>query len=569
MQLKEKSGITDGSANSNRGFLYPRVALSDVNNLFPILLADPSDNTSGPSPAYKVNKALLDAQHKGLVVYNVNPAPPFHEGIYQWTGSKWSPVSAPVAKNGLSVSDDNVVLGGPFDRNTTVELGSNDLWFNAASSGKLGVGASSPACSSAVMEINSSNKGVLIPRMTNAQRENITPDANADGLTIYNTSTQCIDIWYKHDANWISLCPEKTAIVEFSSCEDVSVKGVYDMDKPVDKQTGCIIVPVKVVQMGKYSYTAEVNGITYSGSGTFVNFGYQEAYMYPSAGTPTNTASGDYAGTITVGPVAGGSTANCSVTVKFVKRSQSHLKIVNIPGNQNYTSLISGSNYNSAYVYAHVGDWLKGSSTSLNLTTLGSPSHNALYYSGTQSIEIVNVPHSSTLAALQMALEDASIVYAGACTGYDSGFANLIQEWHATGKGILLITGDKRTESTLSDVCGYYIEDGSSAYGTLHFNKAPQIFTVDDAPYKINSTLSIGYSGTNCGYISSNKGGAIIMTVTSNNYPSCLADTNKGIFIFGDKFGSMAFNGDTYGRNYSAVLTDIFAWALRNCPIYN
>lgn len=65
----------------------------------------------------------------------------------------------------------------------------------------VGVGTSSPDNSSA-LEINSTTKGLLLPRMTTAQREAIVNPA--PGLIIYNTDNNCLDL--RTPASWMSFC---------------------------------------------------------------------------------------------------------------------------------------------------------------------------------------------------------------------------------------------------------------------------------------------------------------------------------------------------------------------------
>jgi len=55
---------------------------------------------------------------------------------------------------------------------------------------------------SAKVDISSTTKGLLIPRMNTAQRDEIT--SPADGLLIYNNSTNCLDMF--NGRGWISFC---------------------------------------------------------------------------------------------------------------------------------------------------------------------------------------------------------------------------------------------------------------------------------------------------------------------------------------------------------------------------
>lgn len=56
---------------------------------------------------------------------------------------------------------------------------------------------------SAILDVSSNQKGMLIPRMTDQERNAITNPAN--GLTIFNTSTNCFNIYI--NGMWTQLCP--------------------------------------------------------------------------------------------------------------------------------------------------------------------------------------------------------------------------------------------------------------------------------------------------------------------------------------------------------------------------
>lgn len=66
---------------------------------------------------------------------------------------------------------------------------------------QVGIGTPSPH-PSAILDITSTNKGLLPPRMTNAQRNLIA--SPSEGLMIYNTDTDCINIY--EVGKWISIC---------------------------------------------------------------------------------------------------------------------------------------------------------------------------------------------------------------------------------------------------------------------------------------------------------------------------------------------------------------------------
>jgi hypothetical protein len=66
--------------------------------------------------------------------------------------------------------------------------------------GSVGIGTTSPN-SSAALEIQSNTKGVLIPRMSTAQRNTI--PSPATGLMVYDNTTN--SFWFKSTADWVEI----------------------------------------------------------------------------------------------------------------------------------------------------------------------------------------------------------------------------------------------------------------------------------------------------------------------------------------------------------------------------
>ncbi len=257
---------------------------------------------------------------------------------------------------------------------------------------QVGINTDSPDPNS-MLEVKSTNKGVLVPRVTMDQRNAINPGSSSNGLTVYNTSTNCYSVWNAVSQSWTELCPEQTALIDFSNCDLIKVVGVYDMDKDLSDQDIRIDVPVTVRRLGKYSYSASCNGVTFTATGSFVNMGPTTVSLYvdPSGGNPVT--AGTFAATVTINPVdATPSTVVCNnVSVKFINRSTATLKILNISGDENSTGLTStGGNYSSSRVYASIGRWLQGGSVSIDGTSLSAPTT----YSGTANIQVVDVAYN-------------------------------------------------------------------------------------------------------------------------------------------------------------------------------
>lgn len=74
--------------------------------------------------------------------------------------------------------------------------------FHALAQNNVGIGTLSPD-SSAILELKSSGKGFLVPRMTAVQRQNISTPAK--GLLVFDTDTNCL-FYYSTTIGWLSLC---------------------------------------------------------------------------------------------------------------------------------------------------------------------------------------------------------------------------------------------------------------------------------------------------------------------------------------------------------------------------
>jgi len=81
LQLKQEK-VVGGGANSKKGFMIPRVLLTDKNNLFPMFKGDEADYND------------LKIKHTGLMVYNMNDGCSgeqlFRQGMYVWDGLGWN-----------------------------------------------------------------------------------------------------------------------------------------------------------------------------------------------------------------------------------------------------------------------------------------------------------------------------------------------------------------------------------------------------------------------------------------------------------------------------------------------
>jgi hypothetical protein len=271
LQLKEISGVTDDSPDAYKGLAMPRVNLTDVNNLYPMLLADPANPVSGSNASYAADKPALDKLHTGLIVYNSNDAAPFKKGLYVWSGSKWEPAGSTDVENGLTLSGDTVRLGGALTRATTVTLGDNDLYLNAVGAGKVGIG-SAPASSSAILEINAADKGVLLPQVALTSNTDVTTVPNpAPGLLIYNTGTGVSPVTGPYTVTGYLFWSGSSwkTIDNFEAVQPV-ISGINCATAQLSPGTYTTGIPYSGIM--RLGYTGG-NGASYTSGGTYTNNG--------------------------------------------------------------------------------------------------------------------------------------------------------------------------------------------------------------------------------------------------------------------------------------------------------
>ena len=171
--------------STNKGMLMPRLALVHPDSFTP-----------------------MTAHIKGMIVFNTDSTINVTPGMYYNTGLKWIKLLPQItALNGLALVNNNIILGGWLTQPTIIG-GLNDInkmefngfgnnMFNInttafsvnGSQNNVGMGTSVPS-NSAVLELSSTFRGFLPPRMTNSEFKAIANPVN--GLTIFNTSANCL-----------------------------------------------------------------------------------------------------------------------------------------------------------------------------------------------------------------------------------------------------------------------------------------------------------------------------------------------------------------------------------------
>jgi len=145
LELKQ-SDVSADDANSSGGMMLPRVNLSAMSSLDPILQGADATNPS------------IQIKYAGLIVYNATTTAPFAKGLYSWDGTQWRRMSSVMAENGLVLSVDTIQLGGDLTQSTIVNQNSYNLQFQGA--GKFSVGNTSPTANSARFEVDGASANV-------------------------------------------------------------------------------------------------------------------------------------------------------------------------------------------------------------------------------------------------------------------------------------------------------------------------------------------------------------------------------------------------------------------------
>lgn len=182
--LRTADGSIDGN-NQQLGLQAPRITLAEL-----------TDNT-----------ATYGSDQKGALIYVTdvsggnNSSPRVHieaEGYYYFDGTLWQKVGSGGGTSGDTTDDawlndasgSMVKLATKADGVSPRDTGTA---FVAKDNGNVGIGTSSPD-ESAILELQTSNKGFLLPRITLNSINDRTAITNpAKGLTVYNTNTNLVD----------------------------------------------------------------------------------------------------------------------------------------------------------------------------------------------------------------------------------------------------------------------------------------------------------------------------------------------------------------------------------------
>lgn len=251
------------------------------------------------------------------------------------------------------------------------------LCFSARIFGQVGINTTTPNTKSALDVVSKSNNtGILIPRLTTAQRDAIGVASTEDGLTIYNTDEKCYNYYQSTNAAWLSLCGTYQKAVYTTDCTNIKVFGTYTQGTSLNT-SNYITIPITVTKAGTYSIIAKTtNGYYFEKSGVF-----------PNTGTFTITLDGSGA------PVAGPQTDTLSFIYEGVTDTTCTSKTISVLGSQvSYTincgsAVVSGTYMQgesldaSNYVTIPLSDVTTGGTV-----TIATGTNNGVTFSTTETI---------------------------------------------------------------------------------------------------------------------------------------------------------------------------------------
>ena len=303
------TGIENASAKlevkaSNQGFLPPRVALQGT------------DDASLSTPS-------IASPATGLLVYNTATAgtgtTAVTPGFYFYDGSRWQRIinQQPDATVEFTSSDNNPNTGGttftgtersrdliyvsavngsqwtyngslyvtytpPASTPWLLSGGTSDAGSNKTASvyrsGSVGIGSATTPNASAQLDVNSTTKGFLPPRMTSTQRLAIT--APATGLLVYQTNGTS-GLYYYNGASWNIVNVVKSVVTGFfnntsyssgsktlACTEESDASSVFSSNTFTAPRTGLYLVTAHLGVDSKSWTAGEQMSITFEVGGT-------------------------------------------------------------------------------------------------------------------------------------------------------------------------------------------------------------------------------------------------------------------------------------------------------------
>jgi len=233
---------------------------------------------------------------------------------------------------------------------------------------QVGMGTPNPD-PSAVLELASTQKGFLPPRLTTLQRNAIVQPA--EGLTIYNTNKDCLE-WY-NKSGWYNLCGDNPPAVATYTCNTLETGTMTEGD-PVSGVSQTITATVSAP--GSYDISATNNGVTFSARGNFTSKGKQDVLLH-ATGIPL--AGGDHDFILNTSPNNCTFTRTINSKIQIVQGNAGKIWMAyNLGATAVPTSATDTAGYGDLYQWGRATDGheKRTSPTTTTLSSTDTPNHD-------------------------------------------------------------------------------------------------------------------------------------------------------------------------------------------------
>lgn len=233
------------------------------------------------------------------------------------------------------------------------------------------IGSNNPPDPSAVLDLQSNGQGLLLPRLSTAQRDSIVSPAL--GLLIVNTTTECIEVYFNN--GWMQVkcsCTQPPA-------QPGSISGPAGF---CAGQSGVIYSVNQVPGASQYFWSVPPGATIVSGQGTHqitVNFGSSSGHIGVTANNTCGASAQTQLAVILSQPVASFSPAIATINQPVTFQPQ--------PGYSSYSWTFQGGNIGSSTAQNPMVTWSSTGTYTVSLTVTDQYGCSA---SHTGNIQLVN-----------------------------------------------------------------------------------------------------------------------------------------------------------------------------------
>ncbi len=187
-------------------------------------------------------------------------------GYYYFDGLIWQSIG------GASAS------GTPFNLDGTTTDADSNKTASIVRAGAVAIG-SATVDTNAILDLTSTSKGLLLPRLTPVEREAIVAPTN--GMLIYNTVESCINIYNVAAGKWKSICGvDANGSAQFTSdCSSLTPSGVYSTGVALVGSQNFLTLTVNVTELGTYQIVTDSGGMLFSAAGEFTTLGTHDIIL--------------------------------------------------------------------------------------------------------------------------------------------------------------------------------------------------------------------------------------------------------------------------------------------------